>query len=277
MEEARLRQASRQFAEAGGDCHDVEIKSPGKCCGRGDRNEEGWPARPPLAQAKNDQNRSNADGDGLQIDAASRLPQGLKLGQERGRFVRHSESKQLPELAGKNDDGDTAVKPTVTGKGMYLHISAEPHETDGDHDDPGHQSGEGQPVIAVPLNDAGTKNDEGAGRAADLKPAAAESGHQEAADDCGVQTSFGTHPRGDRDRHRQGQGNNGDRQPGNGVHVELSRAIAFPQHGHELWREELCKARPRSRSRLEETSHDLSPRKRRPSPLLAADFFGSSR
>jgi hypothetical protein len=59
--------------------------------------------------------------------------------------------------------------------------------------------------------------------------------------------------------------------------VELSRAIAFPQHGHELWREELRKARPRSRSRLEETSHDLSPRKRRPSPLLAADFFGSSR
>src|SRR4029078_5115923 len=102
------------------------------------------------------------------------------------------ESKQLPELAGKNDDGDTAVKPTVTGKGMYLHISAEPHETDGDHDDPGHQGAEGQPVIAVPLNDAGTKNDEGAGRAADLKPAAAASGQQEAAERFGAQTSFWT-------------------------------------------------------------------------------------
>jgi len=121
--------ASRQFAEAGGDCHDVEIKSPGKCCGRGDRNEEGWPARPPLAQAKNDQNRSNADGDGLQIDAASRLPQGLKFGQERGRLVRHSESKQLPELAGKNDDGDTRGEANRDRKRDVLHISAESHET----------------------------------------------------------------------------------------------------------------------------------------------------
>jgi hypothetical protein len=150
-----------------------------------------------------------------------------------------------------------AVKPTVTEKG-----SSEPHETDGDHDEPRHQSGEGQSVIAVPLNDAGTKNDEGAGRAADLKPAAAESRHQKAADDCGVETSFGAHPRGDRNRHRQGQGDNRDRKPGNGVSVELLRPIAFPQRGHDLGREELREARPRSRSRLEETGHDLSPRKR---------------
>ena len=64
--------------------------------------------------------------------------------------------------AGKNDDGDTRIEANRDRKRDVLHISAESHETDGDHDDPGHQSGEGQPVIAVPLNDAGTKNDEGA-------------------------------------------------------------------------------------------------------------------
>jgi hypothetical protein len=43
----------------------------------------------------------------LGVDAASRLPQGLELGQKRGGLARQSEPKQLLELAGKDDDGNT--------------------------------------------------------------------------------------------------------------------------------------------------------------------------
>jgi hypothetical protein len=115
--QARLRKASRQLAKAGSDCHDVEIKSPGKCCGPSYRNQKGRPAKHPLAQAEDDQNRGKADGNGLGVDAASRLPQGLELGQERGGLARQSEPKQLLELAGKDDDGNTGGEANRDRKG----------------------------------------------------------------------------------------------------------------------------------------------------------------
>ena len=87
------------------------------------------------------------------------------------------------------------------------------------------------------------QHDEGAGRPADLEPAAAERRDEEAADDRREQALVRRDARGDGDRHRQRQRDDGDGQPGNGVGLELREPVAFAQHGHELGREQFGEAR----------------------------------
>ena len=91
-----------------------------------------------------------------------------------------------------------------------------------------------QPVDAVPLDRRRHEHDEGPGRPADLEPAAAEQRDEEPADDRGVETPVGRHAGGDRDRHRERQGHDGDGEPGDGVGAEIREPVALAQDRDEL-------------------------------------------
>ena len=76
------------------------------------------------------------------------------------------------------------------------------------------------PVLAHRCSD---QDDEGAGRAADLKAAAADRRDEEAADDRRVEAALGRDARGDGDCHGQRQRNDGDGQSGKDVGLEVAR------------------------------------------------------
>ena len=77
-------------------------------------------------------------------------------------------------------------------------------------------------------------------RAADLIAAAAERRDDEAADDGGVKPAIRRHARGDRNRHRQRQGDDRDGEPGDDVATQPIEAVALPQHGVEFGLIEMC-------------------------------------
>ena len=122
---------------------------------------------------------------------------------------------------------------------MYLMNVPEPQEPDREQDQPGHHRREDQPVHPVLLDRRRHQHDEGAGRPADLEAAAAKRRHEEAADDRRVKAPVRRDAGGDRDRHRQRQGDDGDRQPGDGVGPEIQEPVALAQDGDELRSEEL--------------------------------------
>jgi hypothetical protein len=83
------------------------------------------------------------------------------------------------------------------------------------------------------------QDDEGAGGAADLEAAAAQQRHHEAADDRCVKTLRRCGVRADGDGHREGQRDNRDGQARHQVSAEIGEAVTFPEHRHQLRREEL--------------------------------------
>jgi hypothetical protein len=94
-------------------------------------------------------------------------------------------------LAGQNDDRDGGGETDRHRIGDILDVGPPAHGADDHHDDAGHHRDKNQAVIAMPLDDRVNQDDECAGRAADLKPAAAKGGYQKAADDRRVQPAIG--------------------------------------------------------------------------------------
>ena len=164
--------------------------------------------------------------DRCRLDRAEACPDGLQLGQQRGRLVRHVEAEQLLELAGEDDDGDAGREADGDREGDVLDVGAEPQEAGGHHHQPGHQGRQHEAIVALALDDRGDEHDEGAGRSADLEAAAAEGRDQEAADDGGEQALVGRQARADGDGHRQRQRHDGDRQAGDGVGPEIAAACS---------------------------------------------------
>ena len=113
--------------------------------------------------------------------------------------------------------------------GNELDVGADPQQARGDQDHARHQGGEDDAVDAVPLRGRRDQHDEGAGRPADLEAAAAEQRHDEAADDSGVEPAVRRHARGDRDRHRQRQRDDGNRQAREHIGAEIREAVALAQ------------------------------------------------
>ncbi len=72
-------------------------------------------------------------GDGCRLERAEARPDGLQLGQQRRRLVRHVETEQLLQLAGENDDGDAGREADGDGEGDVLDVRAETQEPRGHH------------------------------------------------------------------------------------------------------------------------------------------------
>ena len=153
-----------------------------------------------------------------------------------------AQAEELLELAGEDDDRDPGREAHRDRVGDELDVGAEPQEADHEQEDARHPGREQHPVDAVPLDGGGHEHDEGPGRAADLEPAAAQRRDQEAADDRRVEPAVRRGPGGDRDRHRQRQGDDRDREPGDEVGAEILEPVTLAQHGDELGREQLGEA-----------------------------------
>ena len=153
------------------------------------------------------------------------------------------QAEQIVQLAGEDDDGDGRGEADRHRIGDELDVGAEPQEAGRSKDHARQEGREDQPVDAVAGDRRGDEHDEGAGRTADLEAAAAQQRDQEAADDGRVEPALRRDARGDGDRHRQRQRDDGDRQPGNGVGAQMLEPVALAKHGHELWREKLGECR----------------------------------
>jgi hypothetical protein len=93
---------------------------------------------------------------------------------------------------------------------------------------------------AEPRGRRGNQHDERAGRAADLKTAAAERRDQKASDDRSIEPALRRHAGGHRDRHRERQRDDGDGQCRSEVAAERLSAIALGEGGDELGAVEMC-------------------------------------
>jgi hypothetical protein len=78
------------------------------------------------------------------------------------------------------------------------------------------------------------QNNECTRRTADLKPAAAQSGHQKAADDRGVEAAHRLNAGGNGDCHRQRQRHHRDSQRSHEVAAKGSGAVAFGNERNQL-------------------------------------------
>ena len=125
------------------------------------------------------------------------------------------------------------VHPPANKLGVLLHAKGEPD-----------LAGEDHAVDAVPLRGDRDQHDEGAGGPADLEATAAEQRHDEATDDSGVEPAVRRHARGDCDRHRQRQRDDGNRQAREHIGAEIREAVAFAPDGDELGEIEFGKGRP---------------------------------
>jgi hypothetical protein len=121
--------------------------------------------------------------------------------------------------------------------------AAEPQQTEGEQDHLGQQGREQQAIEAMLFDGRREEHDERTGRAADLKPAAAQRGDNEAADNSGIKPPIRRHARGDRNRHRQRQRHNRHRQAGDHVGAKIRKTIAFAQHRDQLRRVQFSKGR----------------------------------
>ena len=127
------------------------------------------------------------------------------------------QAEEIVNLAGEDDDRDAGGEADGHRIGNEFDIGAEPQIAGRHQEHARHDGGEQHAVDAVALDGGGDEHDEGARRAADLKPAAAQERDQEAADDGGVEAAIRRDTRADGDRHRQRQGDDGDGETGENV------------------------------------------------------------
>ena len=199
--------------------------------------------RAPAAQTDNDPDSRDGHGHGRRSDAVTRRPEGRDLLQDLPGLVRHAQPEELAHLAGEDDDRDPRREPHRDRERNELDEGPEPHQTRGGKHQAGQESGQDQPVQAVLGHGRGDEHDEGAGRTADLEARPAEQGHEEAADNGGVEPLCRGRARGDGDGHRERQRHDGHGQPRDGVGAQLRHAVAFAQDGHEFRGEEVGEAR----------------------------------
>ncbi len=212
----RQRQFPRNAAEAGADGLDRQREAPRRRA----------PRRATAIRMPGQFGRSRLSTTmSAMLTAATATAEELAVGSPRasaasfgisspGSLRRQRDAEQILELAGEDDDGDAGGEADRHRIGNELDVGAEPQEARGDQDDAGHQRREDHAIDAVAFGGQRHQHDEGAGRSADLKPAAAEQRHDEAADHGGVESAIRRHAGGDGDRHRQRQRDDRHRQAG---------------------------------------------------------------
>src|SRR5699024_10391999 len=99
--------------------------------------------------------------------------------------------------------------------------------------DPRHQGGDLESGEAVGADDAGEDDDERAGGACDLDPAATDEGDDDAGDDGGVEPLLGLDTGGDGEGHREGQRDDPDDEAGDDVARPLAATQQAGARGFE--------------------------------------------
>ena len=214
--ERQVRQAGRRqgrgnAAELRTDCLHRQVQEC-RCQGRGaDCNQHARPMRPPFAQAEDDRDRRHRDEKRVRRQARTRLPQGGELLQQLARLMVERQAKKFLDLAGKDDDRDPGGEADRHREGNELDEGAEAQEADGRQHQAREEGCKDQPLYPVLRHRRSDQHDEGARGPADLEPRSAQKRDEEAADDGRVEPLRRGCARGDGDRHREGQGDDGNR------------------------------------------------------------------
>ena len=130
------------------------------------------------------------------------------------------------ELGAADDERDAGREADDHRVRDEADILAEAQGAEGEEHHACHQRREGEAEVAVGDDRGGADADEGAGRAGDLHAGAAEQGDDDAADDGRVEPLFRADPGGDRQAHREGEGDHADEQAGREVGQEVGTPIA---------------------------------------------------
>ena len=137
----------------------------------------------------------------------------------------------------KDDDGDAGRESDRHRIWDELDVGAEAQKAGRHQNCACHHRGEQYAIDAMALHGGGDQHDERTRRPANLKPAAAECGHQEAANDRCVQAAVRRGAGGNRNRHGKRQRDDRDGEAGNRVGAQVGEAVAFAQHRYKLGRE----------------------------------------
>ncbi len=239
LRQGRHRQAAGELAEARGDGVDGQLQHRGRDAGGHHGRQERRHLRHIEPDQDDDRQRPQRHRQVHRIHRVPRRPERAQFDGEVGRQPGHLQPEQILDLTREYDHGDAGGETGDHGVGDVFDPGAQPQQAGGDQHQSGHQRGDYQPVIAVGLDDIEHHHHEGAGRAADLEPAAAKGGDQEPADHHRDQALVRRGAAGDGQRHGQGQGDNGDGQARQHILAQIRSTIALLQHGVEFRHEQM--------------------------------------
>ena len=136
-------------------------------------------------------------------------------------------AKQIFDLGGENNDGDTAREPDDHRVRNVFDHDAEFRVSDQDKKHARDKGRDDEAVCAVLLNDPINNDNKSAGRPADLDAASSEGGNEKPGDDRRKKPFFGRETGGNGKRDRQRNRHHPDHESGNGVRGKLLFGIIF--------------------------------------------------
>src|SRR5690606_15565657 len=133
---------------------------------------EARPFRGKAAEEDDEEDCGEANAEGGEAYAVPALPERRELVQEIRRQMIDLKAEEVLQLAGGDDEGDAEGEAVDHRFRDELDEVSEPQGAGGQQDEPGHQRGEDEAVIAMGGDDTVNDDDESAGGPADLHPAA---------------------------------------------------------------------------------------------------------
>ncbi len=184
-----------------------------------------------LGPEDQDQERHRADQGIAEIQRWQRLRQGVQLADVIFRRVRQLQAEEVLDLHGGDGDGDTGGKAERHRQRNVLDQPAKARQPHQQQKHPGDQRGDQQAGQSELLRNRIQDHHEGGGGAGDAVARTAADGDDDPGDGGGIQAVLRRHAAGDRQRHRQRDGDNTDRHPGDSVFQQPRQAIRFPPAG----------------------------------------------
>ena len=177
----------RDLAEMAADGLDRQAEQPSRQRGKYDSDQHARPVRQQAPNEENQGGRAHANGECGRADGGQCLSQHRKLRQQMSGFgTGQCEPTEIPELAGKDHDRDTAAEANGYGMRDIANERTKPQQADQGQHESGEEDCQQQPVETEFGDGSRDENDEGAGGTADLITAAAQRRDQKAADDRGI-------------------------------------------------------------------------------------------
>ena len=187
----------------------------------------GYRGQPP-AKHHDEGERGEAEQRRERRDRVQVTGERLQAGDERRRHVVDAQAQEVLDLRARNQDRDPVREPDDDRTGQVIDRGAQAGDAENQQHHAGHHRAHEQAAHAVLRDDGGNDDDERPRRAADLVSGSAERRDDEAGDDRAVHPRLRGEPRGDRKRHRQGQGDEADRHARDQVMDEQAAGV-LPQ------------------------------------------------
>ena len=225
----RQRKTERNAAELGADRLNAEVFEVKQIhCRRAERDGRDGTrhaAAPRFGPGEDEQH--TRDGDGQR--------QSIRLEVSRERFdladeVRrqfHVESEKVVDLRAEDDDRNAAGEAGDDGVRDVFDQPAQAGHAHHDEDESGDQRSDDESFQSVRGDDRGQQRHERSGRSADLYQRAAERRNKNPSDHRSKNSNLRLQPRGNRQRHRQRQGDEADRGTGREVGKQILAGIVF--------------------------------------------------